>query len=70
MAQRYFLQLPNICKKCGAQKVEYPLGGGVCGNCLVKNFTMEEALKACSRAHLKIMFLYQRQEATTAKRGF
>ena len=58
-----FQVIPSICQKCNTPHDSlYPLGGGVCGACLVKNFTLREALKAtCSCLHSEIKSLYQKK---------
>lgn len=55
--------VPSICKKCHTSHDSlYPLGDGVCGGCLVKNFTLEEALNAmCSCLHEDVKLLYQKE---------
>jgi len=55
--------IPSICKKCHTSHDSlYPLGGGVCGSCLVKNFTLEQAIKAmCSCLHGDIARLYRKR---------
>jgi len=49
------------CKKCGNEANElWPLEGGVCGECLVNNFTKEQALQAvCPCLHGRITLLYK-----------
>jgi len=54
------LQTRQYCKKCGKESSDlWPLGGGVCGCCLVNNFTLEQALNvtcSCRRNEIIAMF--------------
>jgi len=62
--------IPSTCKGCNTQHESlYPIRGGICKDCLVKDFTLEEALKAtCSCMHEAIKLLYEQKEATKVKR--
>jgi NMD protein affecting ribosome stability and mRNA decay len=52
--------IPSNCTKCGElHDGLWPLGKGVCDDCLMKNFTLQEALNStCSCLHSKIHNLY------------
>lgn len=62
--------IPSSCKGCNTEHDHlYPLQGGICKVCLVKNFTLDEALKAtCSCMHEEIKLLYKQSEAPKEKR--
>lgn len=54
------MKMPSICGNCGKTcSQRWPLGEMVCDECLVKNFTLEEALTAlCSCFHNELRKLY------------
>lgn len=55
------IQIPSICKKCNNVSDQlWPLGGGVCSECLVACFTLEEAIKStCSCFYNEITQLFK-----------
>lgn len=58
------IPIASKCNKCGnfCENL-WPLGGGVCDKCLVKNFSLLEAFAGtCSCLHKKVVELYEKNK--------